>query len=78
MKVKDLVEMYLESLLKRRSANTYRFYSGRLAAFVKRFGQKSARPSRRDRSKSIWTRSIIGLMGLPKLPIRLERMSSRF
>lgn len=39
MNVKSVVEKYLESLKVRRSANTYRFYSGRLVAFVKRFGQ---------------------------------------
>jgi integrase len=41
--VKVVVEMYLEALKAKRSTNTYRFYAGRLSAFVRVLGDKKCR-----------------------------------
>jgi len=43
MTVKEVAEMYLESLKLRRAANTYRFYAGRLTAFVRLLGSRKWR-----------------------------------
>jgi integrase len=47
MTVKALTQMYLDSLTKRRSLNTQRFYAGRLSAFVRMFGERKCKSLKR-------------------------------